>query len=137
MLHGSPLSSFDVDLCYARNAENLRRLAVALRELPPSLHGAPPDLPFRLDAESLALGANFTFVTDLGPLDLLGWVEPLGPLERLLPGAEAVDLEGCSVRVIGLDDLITIKRHINRPKDQAALVQLEALARLRKEGGGK
>jgi hypothetical protein len=35
------------------------------------------------------------------------------------------------IRTIGLDDLITIKRHISRPKDQAALLQLEALKRLR------
>src|SRR5215472_8292128 len=78
VLHGSPLPTIDVDLCYRRTTENLERLAPALRELHPTLRGAPPDLPFRLDAQSLALGANFTFNTDCGPLDLLGWVEPLG-----------------------------------------------------------
>ena len=35
--------------------------------------------------------------------------------------------------VIGLDDLITIKRLIGRTKDQAALVQLEVIKRLREE----
>jgi hypothetical protein len=38
--------------------------------------------------------------------------------------------------VIGLEDLMTIKRHIGRPKDQAMLLQLEALARLRAESPG-
>ena len=61
------------------------------------------------------------------------WVEPFGPYERLLPHAEPIDLETSQVLVIGLNDLITIKRHINRAKDQAALVQLEALMRLRNE----
>jgi predicted nucleotidyltransferase len=131
VLHGSPLPTYDVDLCYRRTPENLQRLASALRELHPSLRGAPPDLPFRLDAESLALGANFTFTTDIGPLDLLGWVEPFGGYDELIPRAEQIDLGGIRVAVIGLDDLIAIKRHINRPKDQAALVQLEALKRLR------
>jgi predicted nucleotidyltransferase len=84
-----------------------------------------------LDAESLALGANFTFNTDLGPLDLLGWVEPFGKYEKLTARAETIDLEACQVAVIGLDDLISIKHHIDRPKDQAALLQLEALKRLR------
>ncbi len=37
------------------------------------------------------------------------------------------------VRVINLDDLITIKRYLGRPKDQASLVQLEAIKRLRRE----
>jgi len=61
VLHGSPVPTFDVDFCYRRTAENLQRLAQALQELHPTLRGAPPDLPFLLDAQSLALGANFTF----------------------------------------------------------------------------
>jgi hypothetical protein len=36
--------------------------------------------------------------------------------------------------MIDLDDPITIKRHINRPKDQAAGLQLEAIQRLRDSG---
>ncbi len=84
-----------------------------------------------MDAQSLALGANFTFSTDLGPLDLLGWVEPFGAYEELIDRAEMIVLDDRNVAVINLDDLIAIKRHISRPKDQAALLQLTALKRLR------
>src|SRR2546421_5682673 len=115
VLHGTPLPTYDTDLCYRRTSDNLERLAEALREMNPSLRGAPPDLPFQLDARSLALGANFTFNTDYGPLDLLGWVEPLGTYEDLLPRAEEMTAGGLTLRVIGLDDLIAIKRHIRRP----------------------
>lgn len=135
VLHGSPLPTFDVDLCYRRTAGNLERLAAALKEIHPTLRGAPPDLPFRLDARSLALGANFTFDTDLGPLDLLAWIEPLGTYESLIARAERIDLGSVRVSVISLDDLLAIKRHINRPKDQVAALQLEALKRLRDAGG--
>jgi predicted nucleotidyltransferase len=131
-LHGSPVPTYDVDLCYRRTADNLERLARALAELHPTLRGAPPDLPFQLDARSLALGANFTFNTDYGPLDLLGWVEPLGTYEEIVGRAEAVQVGQLTLRCIGLDDLLTVKRHIRRPKDQAGLAQLEALKRLRK-----
>ena len=133
VLLGSPLATFDVDLCYKRTRENIRRLAEALKELHPTLRGAPRDLPFRLDAESLALGSNFTFDTDEGPLDLLGYVEPLGNYEALVPGSELLDAGGVELQVIGLEDLIAIKRHLRRPKDQATLAQLEALKRLREE----
>ncbi len=133
-LHGSPHPTFDVDLCYRRTASNLHNLAQALLELHPSLRGAPADLPFRVDAQSLALGANFTFDTDYGPLVLLGWVEPFGDYDSLILRSESIDLESCQVQVIGLDDLITVKRHINRPKDQAAALQLEAIQRLRDSG---
>ena len=133
VLYGSPIPSFDVDVCYRKTAENLQRLARALAEIHPTLRGAPPDLPFRLDAQTLAAGANFTFNTDFGAFDLLGWVEPFGPYEELVKRAEWVDLPGLRCAVIGLDDLIAVKKHIRRPKDQAALFQLEAIKKLRDE----
>src|SRR5215218_4115452 len=62
-LFGSPRVTYDVDLCYQRSGENLERLAAALRELKPTLRGAPPDVPVVLDARALALGNNYTFNT--------------------------------------------------------------------------
>jgi hypothetical protein len=135
ILLGSPQVTYDIDLCYLREASNLERLAAALKTLHPMLRGAPPDLPFILDAKSLALGSNFTFNTDIGPLDLLGYVEPLGGYEDLLRRSETVMLGAIEVRLIGLDDLIAVKRHIRRPKDQLALLQLEAIKKLREDTG--
>src|SRR3954454_22212943 len=77
-LFGSPRVTYDVDLCYRRDKENLDRLAAALVELKPKLRGAPPDVPVVLDAHALAFGNNYTFETTIGPLDLLGYVEPIG-----------------------------------------------------------
>jgi len=45
-------------------------------------------LPFRIDAVSLGLGSNFTLRTTLGDLDLIGYVEPFGEFEQLLPGSK-------------------------------------------------
>ena len=135
-LLGSPLATFDVDLCYRRTAANLERLAAALKELHPSLQAPPADLPFRLDAQSLALGCNFTFNTDCGPLDLLGWVEPFGAFEALVPGTTVIAVGEINLLTIGLDDLIAIKRHIGRPKDKAALAQLEAIKKDRDRMAG-
>jgi hypothetical protein len=42
LLMGSPRVTYDIDLCYKRSKENLRRLATALHELKPSLRNAPP-----------------------------------------------------------------------------------------------
>jgi hypothetical protein len=82
-LMGSPRVTFDIDLCYRRTKGNLERLALALKELNPKLRGAPSDVPVILDARALALGNNYTFETDVGKLDLLGWVEPHGDYEKL------------------------------------------------------
>ncbi len=133
VLLGGARPTADVDLCYQRAADNLDRLATALREIKPRLRGAPPDLPFRIDAQSLALGGNFTFETDLGDLDLLAYVEPLGGYEELSRSATTEEVGGLKLRVISLDDLIAIKQHLGRPKDRQALLQLMGLKRIRDE----
>jgi hypothetical protein len=134
VLHGSPIPTFDVDLSYRRTRDNLERLAKALHMIRPTLRGAPPDLPFVLDAQSLALGSNFTFDTSYGPLDLLGWLEPIGGYDDFAGRAETMEIEGRAIRILSLEDLITIKRHIGRPKDRPVLAQLEAIQRLRSGG---
>jgi predicted nucleotidyltransferase len=103
-----------------------------------TLRGAPPDLKFRLDAKALALGQNYTFEVDgEDALDFLGYLEPIGTYDDLLPGTETVEIGGRPTRVIGLDDLMRIKRHINRPKDRDSLLQLEAIKRVREQEGLK
>jgi hypothetical protein len=44
---GSARLTYDVDVVYARDPENLRRLAGTLQPYQPYLRGAPPGLPFR------------------------------------------------------------------------------------------
>lgn len=135
-IHGSARVTFDVDICYRRTRENLQRLATALQSLEPTLRNAPPDLPFQIDAVSLALGENFTFGTKLGDLDLLGYLEPIGGYEQLIDRAERVGAGRFELNVIALDDLIKIKQHLGRPKDRDALLQLLAIRRLREESDG-
>ena len=56
VLHGSARVTQDLDICYARDDENLRRLSQALTPFAPTLRGAPPELPFRLDPPTLKAG---------------------------------------------------------------------------------
>lgn len=114
ILMGGARVTFDVDLCYRRTPQNLENLARALRELKPTLRGAPPDLKFRIDAQALALGNNYTFCTPIGDLVLLGYVEPLGGYEELRKHATVERPDDLEVHVISLDDLITIKQHLGR-----------------------
>jgi predicted nucleotidyltransferase len=68
-------------------------------------------------------------------LDLLGHLEPIGAYDDLVTGCEVMQVAGRSVRVIGLDDLIRIKRHLGRPKDRESLLQLDAIRQLREQEG--
>jgi hypothetical protein len=130
---GSTLATFDLDICYARTPENLERLAAALTSLHATLRDAPAGLPFRPDAATLKAGLNFTFNTDLGPLDILGEIAGLGTYNQVAAAAEGLDLFGMPMQVLTLQGLIAAKRAAGRPKDQAQLLELEALQELRAE----
>jgi len=126
-LRGSPIITGDVDLCYARDDADLERLAEALRSLDAHLRGAPPDVPFLLDALTFRAGDHFTFNTSAGALDVLG--TPLGTKGFTDLDTDATDeeIDGLTVRVASLDDLIRMKRAAGRPKDRIALEWLSAV----------
>ena len=124
---GSPRTTVDLDIVYARDEENLARLASALDSLRPRLRGAPPGLPFVLDAATLARGLNFTLTTSLGDLDLLGDVTGGGGYEDLAPHTRLIRVFDTEVAVVTLPRLIRLKRAAGRPKDLVALAELEAL----------
>lgn len=128
--HGSSFHNADLDLCCARDAENLLVLAEALAPLHPRLRGAPEGLRLALDARTLRSGANFTLVTDSGDLDLLGDAAGVESFEALWQRAVEMELFGVRVRVASLEDLIAMKRAAGRVKDQPHLLELERLRRL-------
>jgi hypothetical protein len=126
-LRGSPMITGDVDICHARDHENLDRLADALGTLGARLRGAPADVPFRLDGRTLAAGDHFTFTTDAGSLDCLGTPAGTDGFADLDAAATDEDLDGLVVRVASLEDLIRMKRAAGRPQDRIAVEWLSAI----------
>lgn len=128
---GSPTVTYDTDVCYARDDENLERMVAALTDLHAKLRGAPDDVPFILDAKTLKMGGNFTFATDAGSLDILAFPSGIpGGYEELERAADAMNFGGFRVRVASIDDLIRMKRSAGRNKD---LIEVEVLGALRDE----
>jgi len=126
-LHGSSIPTYDLDVCYARNPANLEKLAAALQTVHARLRGAPEDIPFILDAETLRRGLNFTFNTNIGSLDLLGEVRGIGYYEDVLVGSMTYELFGYQFAVIEIGKLIVAKRTAGRAKDLIAIPELEAI----------
>jgi predicted nucleotidyltransferase len=126
-LYGSTILTNDLDLCYARNAENLERLSTALQSVNAKLRNAPPDMPFILDAETLRRGLNFTLTTEVGSLDLLGEVRGVGFYKDVIDGAIRYELFGYPFLVIDLRKLILAKQTAGRGKDLVAVAELEAI----------
>ena len=125
---GSPTVTRDVDICAARDAENLERLAAALTELGATLRGVDDDVPFLLAARTLEAGGNFTFSTRRGPLDVLAYPAGVDGYDELVAHARPVMLGDLEVLVADLQDLITMKTAAGRPKDRVEVEILRAIA---------
>ena len=134
-VHGSAYVTDDLDLSYARDSANLARLVSSLAPFTPRWRGAPADVPFIWDEETLRHGLNFTLETDLGNVDLLGEVTGLGTYEQVREGALHVELFGAECAVLSLDKLIAAKRAAGRPKDKLVLPELEALREVTNKSG--
>lgn len=130
---GSSWVTADLDLCYARDLDNLERLARALAPFRPRLRGAPEELPFALDTRTLRSGMNFTLSTAVGDVDLLGEVTGLGRFEDVLAFSEKLELFGHDVWVLNLEGLIQAKQATGRSKDLQQLPELRSLLALRQE----
>ena len=130
--HGSSSLTFDLDICYARDRDNLEALAAVLHELVAVRRGLPPDAPAMppLDERTLRAPDVFTLDTRYGPLDLLAAPDPGLDYEALERNAVRGEVVGARVSFAGLDDLIAMKRAAGRPKDR---IELEVLGALREE----
>jgi hypothetical protein len=131
--HGAPIVTQDIDICYARDADDLEQLAAALLEVHASLRGADPALRSQLDAQTLRAGDAFTFTTDVGWLDIFGAPSGSHGYEDLARTADRYALFGHDVLVASLEDLIRMKRAAGRAKD---LIAAENLGALREEIDG-
>jgi len=128
-LHGSPLRTGDADICPAEDPDNLDRLACALNEIKARIRteDAPEGLAFACDRRFLQQVDLLNLSTVFGDLDLS--FRPAGTTgyDDLCQHVERYDLDGLTVPVAALEDVIRSKEAADRPKDRAALPTLRRL----------
>ncbi len=138
VLHGSPLATFDVDVCPSRDPGNLERLAKALREMDAKIRtaDAPDGLPFACDARFLARVSLLNLVTRFGDLDLAFTPSGTKGYAELEPNATRMNVRNLEIPVASLDDVIRSKEAAGRDKDRAVLPVLRRLKdEIEKRGG--
>ncbi len=133
ILNGSARSTRDLDICFARSADNRRRIVAALAPYHPRPRDFPFDLPFIRDATTLDNGTAFILTRTLGPVDLPAEVSGLGGFPEVWIASREVEAFGRTVRTLDLNGLIAAKRAAGRPKDLEALWELESLRDALKE----
>ena len=132
-LHGSPSVTNDLDVCHDDSAENLKRVARALKEMEATLRLPDPDehVDLPIDDRLLRATQDLTLSTEFGAFDLLARPAGTEGYEDLARSAVSLKLgQGLSVRVASIDDLIRMKRASGRPKD---LIEVEILTALQDE----
>ncbi|MBA2493676.1 MAG: hypothetical protein H0V31_03135 [Acidobacteria bacterium] len=132
-IHSTGYVTRDLDFCYLRTTQNLKKIVSAFAPFNPHLRGFPEELPFVWDERTLQNGTNFTLKTTIGDIDLLGEVAGVGSFEAVKKESILTRLYGCDVRVLTLEGLIKAKRAAGRTKDLLVLPELEALQEALKE----
>jgi predicted nucleotidyltransferase len=130
---GSDQVTLDVDICYARDKENLTVLVKALKALDAHLRGWPEGVPEFIDEKAFRLGDTMTFETKYGSFDCLGTPEGTDGYPDLIANAKEMRVEDdVTVRVASIDDIIRMKRTAGRPKDLTGVESLKLLKELRR-----
>jgi hypothetical protein len=121
VLHGSPITTFDLDLLHSRAPENISRLLAALKEIEAIYRGLG-ERRIEPKAEQLASPGHQLLMTRFGPLDLLGTIgkERLSYNDLLIHTKEMY-VTGMTFRVLDLETLIEIKEGLGYEKDKAVV----------------
>ena len=127
----------DIDLCYERSRDNIRRLVRVLVDLHAEPRAWPEGLPFLLDEEPILNGDTLTLSTDLGPVDIMGTPDGTHGFKDLAASQELYEIApGLTVAVASIPDLIRMKRASSTQsrrarKDLDDIEALSALAQMR------
>jgi hypothetical protein len=133
VLHGAPVTTFDLDVVHARNRENIARLLSALEELK-GVYRAQPERQLHPDLSHLASPGHQLLLTKFGPLDVLGMIGKSRTWEDLRPHSRTMEIEpGLAIHVLDLATLIAVKEELGFPKDTAVLPVLRQALKERSE----
>ena len=128
-LYGSNLRTGDVDICPRRTLENMDRLAAALVEMKAHIRadGVPAGVPFAPDGTFLSRVQLLNLSTRFGDFNLCFRPSGTDGFDELWPNRVLFELEGITVAVAALDDIIRSKETAGRSKDREQLPTLRAL----------
>lgn len=133
-LYGAMEPTRDLDVCIRPSEDTWTRVARVLEGINPRFALTPDKRPFVPRLEELRTFKNLYALTDLGRIDFVGEVPPLGDLARIASTAQRFEIDGREVRVIDIHDLLVVKDHIRRPKDLEVAAELRALLDARSRG---
>lgn len=132
VLHGAPVTTFDLDVVHARDADNLERLLAALHKLE-AYYRDRPGQKLKPKLSHIASPGHQLLMTNAGPLDLLGTIGNKLSYRDLIRNTDTLKADDLTVRILSLPSLIAIKEGVGRDKDKAVLSILKQTAKEKKK----
>ena len=123
VLHGAPMTTFDLDVVHSRSAGNIERLLSALHTLD-AYYRDRPGQRLQPKLSHLASPGHQLLLTRFGPLDILGTIGNRLSYSDLITGTVKLQLDDLELRMLTLESLIDTKRAASRDKDKAVLALL-------------
>ena len=124
VLHGAPISTFNIALVHSREPSNLKRLLKALEELE-AYYRDPAGRIIKPKESHLSSPGHQLLLTKGGPLDLLGEIAKGRDYKELLKNTVTLKIsENLKVCLLNLETLIETKEEAAREKDVAVLAIL-------------
>jgi hypothetical protein len=132
-LQGFPRMTADADITPARDADNLQRLATALRELDARVYteSVPEGLAFDCSPRTLSRADLWNLVTSSGRLDVAFSPSGTGGYDDLIRGAVSFDVFGVRLAAASLEDIVRSKEAADRPQDRQDVVIIREMLRRR------
>jgi hypothetical protein len=131
VVHGCTYVTQDIDVCCDFTPANLLALQQAISDLEPVHRMTPRRKKLALTEQACKHLKNLYLDTTMGQLDCLSFINGLGDFDQVKQSSELVEVEGIKMRVLSLDALIEAKKAMKRLRDRDALLQLEAIKKLR------
>ena len=131
-VYGCTLVTQDVDICFDFSLANLLALQKAIRDLHPVHRMTPGRKKLELTEKNCGQFKNLYLDTDMGRLDCLSHIKGVGDYQEVKEASVVVETGGVRLRALNLDSLIESKKAMNRPRDRQAIIELEAIKKLRK-----
>jgi hypothetical protein len=124
VIQGVPSMTWDLDVVHRRTPENIERLLGVLADIDAVARADPRRI--RPGASHLLGPGHILLETRFGDFDCLGAIDGARSYDDLLSSSVELDLDGRMLRVLGLRELLGIKRRAGRPKDLAAIPYIES-----------
>jgi hypothetical protein len=135
VVQGAPVTTMDVDIVHNRSSENIAKLFAFLKSID-ATYRRPDDKVIGPNEGDISGMGHFLFMTRLGPLDVLAFIEQGKAYEDLIEHTVGIEFRGHIIRVLNLKALVELKKISRDPKDKQRLIVLEETLRQTNEEYG-